>query len=116
MWMGKVLWAPLEWGDEAEASRVAAESTFSSQDQANCGTSLDPSFHKETAKENNSDVSLYTLMQELKKKKKKQLNCFSETSLAVHWLRLCVPNAGGVGSVPSAGTKIPDAANHSLKK
>lgn len=51
LWRGKVSWAPL--GDEAEASRVAAESTFSSQDQANHGTSLDPSCPKETAKENN---------------------------------------------------------------
>ena len=65
-------------------------------------------------KTTNGDVSLYTLMQEFKKKKK--LNCFSGTSLAVHWLRLCAPNAGGVGSVPGGGTKIPDAANHSLKK
>ena len=66
-------------------------------------------------KTTDGDVSLYTLMQELKKKKKK-LNCFSGTSLAVHWLRLCAPNAGGVSSVPGGGTKIPDAANHSLKK
>ena len=27
------------------------------------------------------------------------------TSLAVQWLRLCVPNAGGLGSIPGQGTK-----------
>ena len=29
--------------------------------------------------------------------------------LAVQWLRLCVPNAGGMGSIPGRGTKILDA-------
>ena len=29
------------------------------------------------------------------------------TSLAVQWLRLCMPTAGGVGSMPGGGTKIP---------
>jgi len=32
------------------------------------------------------------------------------TSLAVQWLRLCSPNAGGTGSIPDGGTKIPHAA------
>ena len=31
------------------------------------------------------------------------------TSLAVQWLRLCTPNAGGMGSIPGQGTKIPHA-------
>ena len=29
------------------------------------------------------------------------------TSLAVQWLRLCASSAGGVGSIPGCGTKIP---------
>ena len=29
------------------------------------------------------------------------------TSLVVQWLRLCAPNAGGLGSIPGGGTKIP---------
>ena len=32
-----------------------------------------------------------------------------ETSLGVQWLSLWVPNAGGTGSIPSQGTKIPHA-------
>ena len=32
------------------------------------------------------------------------------TSLAVQWLRLCASNAGGAGSIPGQGTKIPHAA------
>ena len=28
------------------------------------------------------------------------------TSLAAQWLRLCAPNAGGMGSIPGWGTKI----------
>ena len=31
------------------------------------------------------------------------------TSLVVLWLRLCASNAGGVGSIPGWGTKIPNA-------
>ena len=31
------------------------------------------------------------------------------TSLVVQWLRLCVSNAGGLGSIPGGGTKIPHA-------
>ena len=26
--------------------------------------------------------------------------------MAVQWLRLCAPNAGGMGSIPGRGTKI----------
>ena len=37
------------------------------------------------------------------------------TSLVVQWLRLRVPNAGGVGSIPGQGTKIPHAAWHSAR-
>ena len=35
----------------------------------------------------------------LKKKKK------GGTSLVVQWLRLCAPNAGGLGSIPGQGTR-----------
>ena len=38
------------------------------------------------------------------------------TSLAVQWLRFCASNAGGMGSIPGGGTKIPHAAWHSQKK
>ena len=38
------------------------------------------------------------------------------TSLAVQWLRLCTSNAGGMGSIPGQGTKIPHAAWCSQKK
>ena len=31
------------------------------------------------------------------------------TSLAVQWLRLHAPSAGGMGSIPDQGTKIPHA-------
>ena len=38
--------------------------------------------------------------------------------LAVHWLRLCVSNAWGTGSIPGHGTKIPHAVwySHKIKK
>ena len=32
-----------------------------------------------------------------------------QTSLGVQWLRLCTSNAGGAGSIPGWGTKIPHA-------
>ena len=38
------------------------------------------------------------------------------TSLVVQWLRLCAPNAGGTGSIPGQGTKIPHATRHSPKE
>ena len=41
---------------------------------------------------------------------------FSGTSLAAQWLRLCVSNAGGMGSIPGRGTKIPYTLCHSQKK
>ena len=37
------------------------------------------------------------------------------TSLAVQWLRLHAPNAGGPGLIPGWGTKIPHAAQQGLK-
>ena len=40
----------------------------------------------------------------------------SETSLEVQWLRLHAPNAGGTGSNPGRGTKIPHAAWCGQKK
>ena len=33
--------------------------------------------------------------------------------LAVQWLRLCTSTAGGMGSIPAQGTKIPHAVQHS---
>ena len=38
------------------------------------------------------------------------------TSLAVQWLRLRAPNAGGTGSIPGWGTKIPHVAQSGQKK
>ena len=38
------------------------------------------------------------------------------TSLAVQWLRFRTSNAGGVGSIPGQGTKIPHAAWPKEKK
>ena len=38
------------------------------------------------------------------------------TALVVQWLRLHAPNAGGLGSVPGWGTKIPYAACLGRKK
>ena len=35
--------------------------------------------------------------------------CCWGTSLAVQWLRLCASNAGGAGSIPGRGTKVPHA-------
>ena len=34
----------------------------------------------------------------------------------VQWLRLCAPNAGGMGSIPSWGNKIPHAIQCSQKQ
>ena len=45
-------------------------------------------------------------------KKKKGGGDGSRTSLAVQWLRLCVPNSGGT----DGGTKIVHATRHSLRK
>ena len=36
-------------------------------------------------------------------------NLIGGNSLAVQWLRLCVSTAGGSGSIPGRGTKIPHA-------
>ena len=41
---------------------------------------------------------------------------FNETVLAVQWLRLHAPNTGGMGLIPSQGTKILHAVCHSQKK
>ena len=40
----------------------------------------------------------------------------SGTSLVAQWLRLCISNAGGMGSIPGRGTKIPYTLCHSQKK
>ena len=40
----------------------------------------------------------------------------SGTSLAVRWLRLRAPNAGGMGSNPGQGTKTPHATRCGQKK
>ena len=37
-------------------------------------------------------------------------------SLAVQWLRLCAPSAGGTGSIPGQGTKIPHATQCAQRK
>ena len=34
----------------------------------------------------------------------------------VQWLRFCASNAGGAGSSPGRGTKIPHAVQHGQKK
>ena len=39
----------------------------------------------------------------------------SGTSLVVQWLRLHTPNAGGLGSIPGLGTKIPQAKTRQKK-
>ena len=44
--------------------------------------------------------------------KKKKLG----TSLVVQWLRLHASNAGGAGSLPGWGTKIPHAPQHGSAK
>ena len=36
--------------------------------------------------------------------------------MAGQWLRLCATTAGGVGSIPGQGTKIPYASWHSKNK
>ena len=40
----------------------------------------------------------------------------NRTSLAVQWLRLCASTVGGMGSIPSWGTKIPHATRGQKKK
>ena len=49
-------------------------------------------------------------------RKEKKFKVFNETVLAVQWLRLLAPNTGGMGLIPSQGTKILHAACHSQKK
>ena len=44
-----------------------------------------------------------------------QINRFW-TSLAVQWLRLHASTAGGTGSIPVRGTKIPHAAQRGQKR
>ena len=47
------------------------------------------------------------------------LNLISGTSLAVQWLRVHLPNAGGTGSIPGQGAKIPHASgpkNQNIKQ
>ena len=49
------------------------------------------------------------------------INCYiqnteaKETSLPVQWLSLRAPNAGSMGSIPGAGTKIPHASWYGQK-
>ena len=39
----------------------------------------------------------------------------SGSSLVVQWLRLCASSAGGVGSIPGQGAKIPHATGYGQK-
>ena len=39
-----------------------------------------------------------------------------QTTLVVQWLGLCAPNAGGKGSIPGRGTKIPQVTKHGQNK
>ena len=55
--------------------------------------------------DNGTSISVSTLLL-LRKKKKKDAGI----SLAVQWLRLYTSIAGGMGSVPGQGTKIPHAS------
>ena len=48
--------------------------------------------------------------------KNMNINIQQGTSLAVQWLRLCASTAGGMGSIPGQGTKIPHAVWCSQKK
>ena len=43
-------------------------------------------------------------------------SCLEGTSLAVQWLRLHASTAGGMGSIPGRGTKIPHAARCGQKR
>ena len=55
--------------------------------------------------------------QKFKKKKKKKGVTDVGTFLVVQWLRLPASTSGGVGLIPSRGTKIPHATNKpTLKK
>ena len=42
--------------------------------------------------------------------------CILGTSLVAQWVRLRAPNAGGPGSIPGQGTKIPHAMPCGQKK
>ena len=44
------------------------------------------------------------------------LKFFPGTSLVLQWLRLCICKAGGTGSIPAQGTKIPHAVQCSQEK
>ena len=54
--------------------------------------------------------------QEYKVLRKIDKNRLLGNSLAVQWLGLHAPTAGGTGSIPSWGTKSPHATEHSQKK
>ena len=43
-------------------------------------------------------------------------NAWLGTPPAVKWLGLCTSNAGGLGSIPGQGTRIPHATLHGQKK
>lgn len=49
-------------------------------------------------------------------KKSLQMQGKRGNSLAVHWLGLCTFSAGGMGSIPSPGTQIPQAVQQSQKR
>ena len=56
------------------------------------------------------DFTSVTVSALLKQKVILKFENMAGTSLAVQWLRLRVPKAGGTGSTPGRGTKIPHAA------
>ena len=47
--------------------------------------------------------------------KLKNIKTYWGTSPVVQWLRLCIPNAGDMGSVPDLGTKIVHATGYGQK-
>ena len=73
---------------------------------------------KVTSHVNNSSVFYFSLLghEEIKRWNLFLLKSNTGTSLAVQWLRLHTPNAGGTGLIPGWRTKIPHAAWCGLKK
>ena len=60
------------------------------------------------------DMAAFALQVELSIANKDHMACWD--FLAVHWLRLCLSTARGMGLTPSLGTKIPHAVQFGKKK